>query len=221
MLLNIIAWVRLTRQQVLSVPPGKQVDSTLFTGANGRVQTTIMMGKISLYSINSIDGFICSESGDFGWLDGFWNNEPYIRELNRYIEDIDLLVLNNNMFSMWYSHDVEWPFTSKRSIVISDVEMCLSLTKNVEVMCRAGKWIEKLRELKNEGNNILVLGDHVLVADIFAAGLMDELVVNTVPVVLGRGISLFKDIAKDYRWDLEDCRKLENSCVQARYQLYK
>jgi dihydrofolate reductase len=57
-----------------------------------------------------------------------------------------------------------------------------------------GDAIEQVAALKHEsGQDLVVLGSGVLVRDLAAAGLIDEYVLTTIPVVLGSGTKLFGD----------------------------
>ena len=57
-----------------------------------------------------------------------------------------------------------------------------------------GDAVEAVRVLKEQGDGaIVVLGSGDLVRQLLAAGLVDELVLSTVPVVLGQGATLFGD----------------------------
>jgi dihydrofolate reductase len=55
-----------------------------------------------------------------------------------------------------------------------------------------GDAIDQVASLKQEsGQDVVVLGSGVLVRDLAAAGLIDEYVLTTIPVVLGSGTRLF------------------------------
>ena len=55
-----------------------------------------------------------------------------------------------------------------------------------------GDAVEAVRRLKADGDGaIAVLGSGDLVRQLLSAGLVDELVLTTVPVVLGQGVTLF------------------------------
>jgi dihydrofolate reductase len=57
-----------------------------------------------------------------------------------------------------------------------------------------GDAIEEVSALKQRADkNLVVLGSGVLVRDLAAAGLIDEYVLTTIPVVLGSGTRLFGD----------------------------
>jgi dihydrofolate reductase len=57
-----------------------------------------------------------------------------------------------------------------------------------------GDAIDEVAALKQQlGQDLVVLGSGVLVRDLAAAGLIDEFVLTTIPVVLGSGTRLFGD----------------------------
>jgi dihydrofolate reductase len=78
--------------------------------------------------------------------------------------------------------------------------------------------IVKLKE--QEGKGITILGNGTIVQQLANFGLIDEYQLLVVPVVLGVGKSLFKDVKK-MNLKLLDARTFRNGIVLLRYQPIK
>ena len=81
---------------------------------------------------------------------------------------------------------------------------------------------EFVAEMKRQpGKGICVMGGGELAACLFNAGLIDEVVLNTHPVLLGSGIPLFPALERQIDLELLDVKTLENKCVILWYAVKK
>ena len=76
--------------------------------------------------------------------------------------------------------------------------------------------ISKLREEK--GQDIWLVGGGQLITMLLNQDMVDEMIITTIPVLLGNGIPLFPDSPKELEWKLQDCRSYENGIVQIVYK---
>ena len=68
------------------------------------------------------------------------------------------------------------------------------------------------------GKDIVILGSGVLVRSLLRAGLIDELMLITHPIVLGRGRRLFDGDGTGRKLQLIDCRATSKSALITRYR---
>jgi dihydrofolate reductase len=80
------------------------------------------------------------------------------------------------------------------------------------------KEIIRLKEQK--GKDITILGSGTIVQQLANLGLIDEYQLMVVPVVLGAGKCLFKDV-KEMNLKLLEARSFKNGIVSLRYQPIK
>ena len=78
-----------------------------------------------------------------------------------------------------------------------------------------------VRELKAEpGDGVIWLfGGAEIIAACLAGGVVDEIILTTVPVLLGEGIRLFPETSWATRLVLQDTRAFADGLVQQRYGL--
>ncbi|MFC5468227.1 dihydrofolate reductase family protein [Cohnella suwonensis] len=82
-----------------------------------------------------------------------------------------------------------------------------------------GELIEEIAKLKSgPGRNIQIPGSPMLVRALLREGLLDELILNVVPVVVGSGARLFEDFAEPVRLRLERSTAFSNGVVSLTYR---
>ena len=82
-----------------------------------------------------------------------------------------------------------------------------------------GDAVTAVRELKRqESEDIFVFGSGKLCAALLQAGLFDEVRLALVPLVLGRGATLFGRGLSRVNMNLLEARPLSNGCVILRYE---
>ncbi len=77
-----------------------------------------------------------------------------------------------------------------------------------------------VKKLKNQkGKGIVVFGGGELAKSLFEADLIDEVVLNIHPVVLGSGIPLFHEMKRQIKLELLDCRILKGGYLAVSYRV--
>lgn len=78
--------------------------------------------------------------------------------------------------------------------------------------------ISEVAEVKAQaGPDLVIQGSSTLYPQLLAAGLIDELVLLTAPVLLGQGKRLFGQGTPPGGWRMVDCRIGSRGCLAARY----
>lgn len=79
---------------------------------------------------------------------------------------------------------------------------------------------EFVRGLKGQGGkDICLMGGGELARSLFEVGLIDEIVFNIHPVLLGSGIPLFHPMSRQIDLELQECRAFKNGCVYVSYRV--
>jgi dihydrofolate reductase len=80
--------------------------------------------------------------------------------------------------------------------------------------------VEFVQRLKQEpGKDICFMGGGELAQSLLAAGLVDKIGLNIHPILLGSGISTFRDFGRRIKLTLTECRTLEGGCILANYNV--
>jgi len=171
--------------------------------------------KTSVYIGISLDGFIARSDGDIEWLVKFQNQEV-ADSYEKFIINIDAIVIGRGTFEKVLSFPT-WPYDKKVFLLsISIKQVPEALTGKVTILSMKPK--EMLSYLSNEGfSNIYVDGGKVI-QGFLRDDCVDELIVTTVPVLIGGGISLFGHLDNDLQFKHLRTEVYSNGLVKNYYQ---
>lgn len=157
------------------------------------------MKKIILYIAASIDQRIAEPDGSLEWLNEFPNPEKTDYGYKDLLASVDTVIMGGRTYREILNMDVIWPYSEQMSYIIShhnwgEKENIKFITKNI---------IEMISELRNqEGKDIWLVGGGEFVSMLLEADLIDEMQICYIPIVLGKGISLFPEQPKESKWKL-------------------
>lgn len=179
------------------------------------------MRKVTLGLASSLDNFIARKDGGSDWLQ--WNNE--VAELSaRFMKTVDVLIMGRKTYEVIltagetsYPGATNYVFTrsAKRAAAL---RKRVGEKANVQIMSEdVAAFVGKLKTKRGKG--IVVFGGGELASSLFKADLIDEVVLNVHPVILGSGIPLFPDIKRQINLELFEVKRLKNSCVVLSYRI--
>jgi dihydrofolate reductase len=151
--------------------------------------------KISVFVGTSVDGFIArlDDRLDFLPPDG---GEPH--GYNEFFASVDALVIGRRTFETVRTFP-EWPYGSKRVIVLSGRQIDVSGMPEGRVEQMRGTPEEIVARLVASGIQHVYLDGGVTIQRFLSAGLVDRLTITRVPVLIGEGIPLFGRLPRDLR----------------------
>lgn len=144
------------------------------------------MREIILYVAQSIDGYIAREDGSVDWLNPYNNSEF---DFASFFDSIDICIMGRRTYEqIVYSLAPEnWPYTGKEVIVLSSqkIEDENITSMNVD---------ELLETVEHSTGKIWIVGGSMLLRFFLENNLIDKMMITTIPILLGKGISLFTQI---------------------------
>ena len=178
--------------------------------------------KASVYIATSLDGFIARLNGDIGWLgeppggngpEGGGEDYGY----KKFFETVDVLVMGRNTYEKVLSFD-GWPYGSKPVVVLSSRSLVIpeQISESVETMsCSPAELIDRLSQ--RGVKHIYVDGGNTI-QRFLDAGLIQRLIITTIPVLIGSGISLFGPLQHDIKLRHTET-KVSGAIVQSEYEV--
>lgn len=164
----------------------------------------------------SVDGYIADKNNGLEWLDMVPNPEQSDMGYYAFMERIDALLMGRNTFEMVVSFDVEWPY-KKPVYVLSN-----SMTKpphgyEDKVIIIKGTLNEVLEKMHANGHYRIYLDGGKTVQSFLKEDLVDELILTTIPIILGGGVSLWSELPKSLELELIASEVLLGQIVQKHY----
>lgn len=183
------------------------------------------MRKVTLGLANSLDNYIARKDGGYDWL--HWSKE--VAEMSaKFMKTIDTILIGRKTFEVMLAFG-QTSYPGKKNYVFSRSEKKSAALKkalaakkkpdkNVELVTgEAVKFLQTLKRKKGKG--ICVFGGGELAKSLFEADLIDEIVLNIHPVLLGSGIPLFHEMKKQIDLDLLDCTVLKGGYLAVSYRV--
>lgn len=176
-----------------------------------------MRPKVRVFIATSLDGFIAREDGGIDWLPTTApEGEDY--GYSSFMEQTDVLVMGRNTFELVLTFD-GYPYGRTPLIVLSSQLTEADIPENLRelVSVRRESPAELLDYLAGRGVGSVYLDGGKVIQSYLRAGLVDELTITRIPVLLGAGIPLFGELAKDVHLEHLSTQTYSTGLVQSKY----
>lgn len=173
-----------------------------------------------VYCAVSLDGFIARPDGGIDWLgdpsedEATDENEDY--GWAEFISGIDHILMGRATFEKVLELGT-WPYEGKSLTVLSTTLRELPDGLPDEWGIANGAPGEILEGLAAQGVRRVYVDGGRTVQGFLAEDLIDELVLTTIPVLIGGGIPLFGSLCEDLQWIHTSTRTFSNGLVKNHY----
>lgn len=172
--------------------------------------------KVVLFMAMSVNGYIARENGD----------EDFISHANwktfcNLAKECGCFVVGRKTYEAVQGWGEEYSFDNveAREKVIITKNKDFKAGENYTI---ADSPVRAVNELKNKGlQNILVTGGATVNSAFVKQGLIDEIILNIEPFVLGKGIQLFSEEEFGYKLKLLGTKNIKDGIIQLCYQVIK
>lgn len=171
------------------------------------------MSEVIYYLAASLDGFIATPDGGVDWLSEFEAaGEDY--GYAAFYASIDALLLGRRTYEQTLSFGA-WPYAGKPAWVFSRRTLAIS---QPDVTLAELKPEQQILALEKRGlNRFWLVGGASLAFSFRERGLITEVIVSTMPVILGAGVPLFDPGGPQEHLTLLQSKRYQNGVVQLRY----
>lgn len=156
-----------------------------------------------------------------GWAFPFWDGVMDEAMGESFAKPFDLL-LGRRTYEIFAGYwpfaagEIADPFNAATKYVATSSAAPLSWQNSVRLEGDIPQAVARLKQ--DDGPDLLTQGSSVLVQSLLAAGLVDELLLLTMPVLLGRGKKLIGDGSEPGEWQLVDSRTSTTGVLITRYR---
>lgn len=182
--------------------------------------------RCSVFIATSVDGFIARPDDSLDWLTG----RPADEETGEHDPDqdfgygafmatVDALVMGRGTFDVVQGFDGAWPYGDTPVYVWTSHPDDVAPKPDADVRPVRGGLDEVVDRLRADGIGHVYVDGGVTIRQFLAAGLIDRMVLSTVPVLIGEGIPLFGGPGDDIRLELVACETFDGGMVQRTYDL--
>lgn len=176
------------------------------------------MATAHVFIAISLDGFIARPNGDIGWL--LQRDDPAEDHgYTDFIEDKDVIVMGRGSYETVATFD-PWPY-DRPVIVVSAQLAGTAVPGHLEGKLRFANLAPRalMEELARQGVRRIYVDGGQLIQSFLRDGLVADLVITTVPVLIGSGRSLFGELRHDVDLELVSSRSFPSGLVQSTYRV--
>ncbi|MDT8465764.1 dihydrofolate reductase family protein [Alcaligenes nematophilus] len=175
------------------------------------------MSTAHVFIGTSLDGFIAKPDGDIVWL--LERSDPAEDHgYMAFIADKDAVVMGRGTYEKVLTFDV-WPYQLP-VVVLSRQLADTSVPEHLQGKVRFSRQTPEqlMEQLAAENLQRIYVDGGQLIQSFLRAGLVHEMILSTMPVLIGEGRRLFGDVNQDMDWRLLSSQSFPSGLVQSRYQ---
>ncbi len=168
------------------------------------------MTKIIVYIASSLDGYVARENGSIDWL-------PEVTEsgYDAFYKSVDTVIMGKTTYDQVLTFG-EYPYKDKKSFVFTRTNQ--NKDENAEFVSDVEKFVKD--GFPGAGENIWLVGGAQIIASFLKQRVVDEIIITVIPVLLGKGIPLFKDIENEIKLEFVKTEKY-GQLVDLHYKVLK
>jgi len=168
--------------------------------------------KVTLYNAISIDGFIARSDHKTDWVsDTDWEI------FTKLVKSKKAIVMGRKT---WETSKEDFPYNCELNIVMTrNKKLIAAQTQNDPILFTNLDSKEVIEEVEKRGySELLIIGGGKLNSSFLKANLIDEIIIDIHPTILGKGVKLFGDQEFDINLKRTKVTQLEEGLVQIVYQ---
>ena len=172
------------------------------------------MGKVVLYIAQSADGYIARKNGDVDWL-SLGGQVDY--GFHDFFDKVKVVFIGNTTYQQVLSFGGEFPYKNKEVFVFTTDK---TKTEDEHSKFISSNNVTLVEEVKTKTDGICwLIGGGKISAHFLKNKLVDEIWLYTMPLLLGSGIRLFKEIPVESKLKLLKSRQFENGTMEMIYEI--
>ena len=173
--------------------------------------------KNSVFIATSLDGYIADKNGGIDWLHCIPNPDNDDMGYVEFTNGIDALVMGRTTFETVIGFNVPWPY-NKPVFVLSNKLKEIPESHKDKAFLVNGTLTEILEQIHGKGYGRLYIDGGTTIRNFLKEDLIDEMVLTTIPILLGGGFSLFTELPNELKFELTGIKTFLNQISQRHYK---
>ena len=138
----------------------------------------------------------------------------------QFMNGIDALIMGRNTFETVIEFNVPWPY-NKPVFVLSNKLKEIPESHKGKAFLVHGTLTEILGQIHKKGYERLYIDGGKTIRNFLKADLIDEMLLTTIPILLGSGSSLFGELPNELKFELIETKTFLNQISQRHYKRKK
>jgi len=179
-----------------------------------------MNEKNSVFIATSLDGYIADKNGGIDWLHSIPNPDNDDMGYVEFINGIDALVMGRITFETVIGFDVDWPYNRPVFVLSNTLKEIPESYKDKAYLVK-GTLKVILDQIHEKGFYRLYIDGGTTIRSFLKEDLIDEMVITTIPILLGGGSSLFSELQNQMKFELIGTKTYLDQITQNHYKREK
>jgi len=175
-----------------------------------------MSRKNKVFIATSLDGYIADKQGGISWLDDIPDLGNDDIGYAAMMASTDALIMGRNSFETVLSFDIDWPY-DKAVFVLSNTLKSIPPALADRVFLEKGPLKEVLKRLHKQGFKELYIDGGKTIQNFLREDLIEEMIITTIPVLLGAGIPLFGLLDNPLKFKCVESKIYAAEILQSRF----
>jgi dihydrofolate reductase len=173
-----------------------------------------------VFIATSLDGYIADRNGGIEWLHSIPNPDNNDMGYAEFNNRIDALVMGRTTFETVIGFDVPWPY-NKPVFVLSNKLKEIPESHKDKAFLVNGTLTGILEQIHEKGYRRLYIDGGTTIRNFLKEDLIDEMVLTTIPILLGGGSSLFTELPNEQKYELIESKTYLDQVVQSHFKRKK
>ena len=158
--------------------------------------------SVCFYGCITMDGYLADKQHRLDWLEQ--TGSPEETDYDRFYQNVDITIMGKRTYlALEQAGLTENPYPTSRNYVLTHSNS-LSLDGFIPVACDAAELVHRL----GPDPSIWIIGGTTLLSPLLDHDMVDRIILQIAPVLLGGGIPLFSQKEALKRFSLSSVRKL-------------
>ena len=170
-----------------------------------------------VFIARSLDGYIADKNGGLDWLNAIPNPDHLDLGYEKFIKEAEAIVMGRSTFETVCSFDMEWPYKIPVFVLSRTMDKVPEKYRgNAEHL--NGSLTEILDQIHKKGYTRLYIDGGTTIQNFLKEDLIDEIIITTIPILLGGGSPLFGELPKELEFEHVESNLYLDALVQDCYR---
>ena len=170
-----------------------------------------------VYIATSLDGYIADANGKVDFLDTFPFPEGNDMGYAEFMSQTDAILMGRRSFETVLGFGMAWPYQKPVFVWSQTLSVVPEPLLQSNVFLVRGEVSEVLRTIHAQGFTRLYIDGGQVIQSFLRADLIDDMIITTVPVLLGSGIPLFGEVSRMISFRCVRSETFSNGLVQCHF----
>ncbi|MFD2834731.1 dihydrofolate reductase family protein [Gramella sp. AN32] len=174
----------------------------------------------SVFIATSIEGYIADKNGGIDWLHSIPYPHNYDMGYTNFIKGIDAILMGRKTFETVLRFDIDWPYNQPVFVLSNKLNEIPDSLQGKAFLIK-GSLTKIIRQIHEKGYYRLYIDGGTTIRNFLKEDLIDEMILTTIPILLGGGTSLFSELPNKIKFELIGTKTYLNQIIQNHYKRQK